>query len=537
MIHRRFDASRHRFAHSPIRSFWAGALLLTACASSVQAAIVLRPIGQYDTGRFDESAAEITAFDSGHARLFLINGDRPLVDALDLSKPWAPRLAFSLDIAAFGAAANSVAVHGDLVAVAVEAEDTQAPGRAVFYSTAGELLASVEVGSLPDMITFTPDGKKVLVANEGEPKDYCSPGLAADPEGSISVIDLSAGAAGLTQAAVTTAGFAAFNGGVPAGVRIFGPGATVAQDLEPEYITVSPDSRTAWISLQENNALAVLDLTTDTITALLPLGTKDHSLAENALDPSDRDGASRIQTWPVHGMYQPDGIATVSAGGETFVLTANEGDSRDYDCYSEETRVEDLALDPAVFPDAAALQKKDALGRLKTTTANGDDNHDGLFETIFSYGARSFSVWSADGQLVWDSGHDLELITAGLLPMDFNSDGPDNFDGRSDDKGPEPEGIVTGIFRDRRYAFIGLERVGGVMIYDVTDPRRPAFVQYATNRGAAGAPATGTTPDQGPEGLVFIPKADSPISRALLVVANEVSGTVTIYSVLPRTEE
>lgn len=510
---------------------------LTACVfTAPTAAIELRPIGQYDTGRFDESAAEIVAHDAATQRLFLINGERPILDVLDIAQPWNPVLAFTIDLSGLGAGANSVAVQNGVVAVAVEPDNSQAAGRVAFFDTDGELLSSVTVGALPDMVTFTPDGTKVLVANEGEPADYCEAGLEADPEGSVSVIDLSGGVTSLTDAVVTTAGFQAFNTGAPDGVRIFGPGASVAQDLEPEYIAVSADSSTAWISLQENNALAVLDIATATITDLLPLGTKDHSLPENAFDASNRDGLRRIVPWPTQGMYQPDAIAGLTSGGTTYILTANEGDARDYDCFSEEIRGDDLELDPAVFPDATTLLEDENLGRLRTTSASGDADGDGLHETFFSYGARSFSVWSADGELVWDSGRDFELITAARVPEHFNSNGPgEDVDDRSDDKGPEPEGITLGFFRGRTYAFIGLERTGGIMVYDLTEPQRPSFVQYVTNLKPDGTPVAGDVVDQAPEGLLFIPKAQSPIARALLVVAHEVSGTITLFSVLPST--
>ena len=168
-----------------------------------------------------------------------------------------------------------------------------------------------------------------------------------------------------------------------------------------------PDSSRAWVTLQENNAIAVLDIASATITDIFPLGHKDYALGDG-LDPSDKDGGIHIANWPVSGMYQPDAIATFQAGGETFIISVNEGDARDYECFSEEVRVDDLTLDPTVFDDPTFLQAEENLGRLKTTTATGDADGDGQHETIFNYGARSFSIWSADGQLVFDSGSDFE---------------------------------------------------------------------------------------------------------------------------------
>jgi hypothetical protein len=509
-------------------------VLLLAFTSLAFRPITVTPVGQLDTG----AAAEIVAYDAAGRRLFVINGASGSLDMVDIAEPKAPKKTGSIDLTPYGSGANSVAVRDGLVAVAMQADPAQAPGSVVFFDNAGRLLGRVRAGALPDMLTFTPDGSKLLVANEGEPLDYCKPGLEFDPEGSISIIDLSGGVANLTQAQVATAGFTAFNSGVPAGVRVFGPAATVAQDLEPEYIAVSDDSATAWVTLQENNALAVVDLASATVTALLPLGTKDHSLPENALDASDRDGASRIVPWPVHGMFQPDAIAAYTWRGETFLVTANEGDARDYECFSEEKRVKDLKLAATAFPGAAALQADEQLGRLKTTSVNGDLDGDGRWEEIYSYGARSFSIWTGGGQRVWDSGHDLELVTAAQVPALFNSNGPgsDSLDERSDDKGPEPEGVVLGSLGGRTYAFIGLERTGGIAVYDVTDPHSPFFIQYATNLTPDGKPAAGTKLDAAPEGLIFIPREDSPTGRALLVAAHEVSGTVTIFSIEPNGE-
>jgi 2',3'-cyclic-nucleotide 2'-phosphodiesterase/3'-nucleotidase/5'-nucleotidase len=499
--------------------------------------IQLRVIGSYETGIFGQSAAEIPAYDPRTQRLFVVNAQSATVEVIDLSNPRRPVKLFDIDVSAFGngGAANSVAVQNGIVAIAVENSDKQANGQIVFYAANGDgttALSSVEVGALPDMLTFTPDGTKVLVANEGEPNDD----YTLDPEGSVSIIDISGGVANLTQANVTTATFNAFDDQraalIAAGVRIFGPNASVSQDLEPEYIAVSADSTTAWIALQENNALAVLDLTTGTITDILPLGFKDHSLPGNGIDASDRDNSINIQTWPVFGMYQPDAIATYTVGGQTFIVTANEGDARDYGGFSEEARINSLTLDPTAFPNAADLQQNAQLGRLTVTTTLGQ-NENGEFEALYAFGTRSFSIWDAQGNLVFDSGDDFEQITATLFPSDFNANNSENgsFDTRSDNKGPEPEGVVLGEINGRTYAFIGLERIGGVMVYDITNPNAVRFVEYINPRDFAGDAAAGTAGPLGPEGLIFISAQDSPIGRPLLVVANEVSGSTTIFSI------
>jgi 2',3'-cyclic-nucleotide 2'-phosphodiesterase/3'-nucleotidase/5'-nucleotidase len=508
-----------------------------------KSSLSLKVLSQYQTGVFDDGAAEIVAHDSKNQRIFVINASAATVDVLDINDPLNPARIGEIDVSDLGAGVNSVAIYKDLVAVAIEAEIPQEPGKVGFYNTTDlSFINAVEVGALPDMVTFTPNGRDVLVANEGEPDDD----YIIDPEGSVSIIDMRHGAANATVREVDFRKYDGMEDMLRAkGVRIFGPGASASQDFEPEYITVSGNSRFAWVAMQENNTLAVINIRKGMVVDLLPLGTKDHSQPGNELDASNRDDAINITSWPVQGFYMPDAISSYSYRGKSYIVTANEGDSRDYDGFSEEARVEDLVLDAAEFPNAAELQLEQNLGRLKTTVVNGDSNGDGAYETIYSYGARSFSIWTAGGELVYDSGSDFEDITAAELPDDFNStnDENDSFDNRSDDKGPEPEGIALGKIGNRTIAFIGLERVGGIMAYDITNPHEVRFLDYINNRDFgvdAQLPDKTTNPlvgDLGPEGLVFIRASRSPNGKNLLVVGNEVSGTTTIYEVdveIPR---
>ena len=509
--------------------------------------IELAVAGTFETGVFDEGAAEIVAYDAGTERLFVINSDAVTVDILDVSDPTNPNRINQIDATEFGAGANSVAVQDGIVAVAIEASEIDGNGQVVFFDTDGTVLNSVEVGILPDMVTFSPDGMKVLTANEAEPsEDY-----TIDPEGSISIIDISNG---VENATVNNAGFTSFNDQQEAledsGVRIFGPGATVAQDLEPEYIAVSPDSSTAYVSLQENNAFAVVDLNAGEVTEILPLGFKNHSEVGNKIDPS-ANGEINIQNVPTFGIYQPDAIATFETNGETYIITANEGDTRDYDGFSEEGTISDLqqqglldlnddgeadAADDLPFAD---LNTSDQLGNLLLTNATGDVDDDGLIEQLYSVGGRSFAIFNESGELIFESGEDFERIVAEQLPEGFNTtnDENDSFDDRSSDKGPEPEAVVVGEVDGTPYAFIGLERVGGVMVYNVSEPTDPQFVQYINNRNfdvpaqledGSVNPAAG---DLGPEGFDFISAEDSPTGQALLAVGNEVSGTTTLYTI------
>jgi hypothetical protein len=316
------------------------------------------------------------------------------------------------------------------------------------------------------------------------------------------------------------------------GVRIYGVGATVAQDLEPEYITVSQDSRRAWVTLQENNAVAVIDLAARRITDILPLGLKDHSLPANSFDASDQGGVVNITTWPVRGMYQPDAIASYQVGGTTYLVTANEGDARDYTGLAEEVRVSagSYVLDPTVFPNAATLKINTNLGRLTVTNRTGDLDGDGDFDEIHVLGGRSFSIWNANtGALVYDSGNQMELITANhpiWSPLFNASNDNNNPKNRSDNKGPEPEGVTIFQSLDKVYAFIALERIGGVMVYDVTNPTNPIYVNYINSRTTA---ALGG--DRGAEGIIFVPAEESPNGNDMVITANETSATIAVYGV------
>jgi hypothetical protein len=510
----------------------------TAAETLGRVNIELSVVGTHATGVFNNLGAEIAAFDPRTGFLFSVSAGTGEVHVLDLRDPRAPTELSSIVTAG---QPNSVAVHDGVVAVAVQAAVKTDPGLVQFFRASNfALINEVTVGALPDMITFTPDGRHVLVANEGEPSDD----YTVDPEGSVSIISLHGGVERVTQASVTTAGFDAT---IPqtnaASLRVFGPSATLARDLEPEYIAVSPDSRTAWVSLQENNAIAVLDIRRRRFTRIAGLGFKDHMLADNAFDPSDRDGeggagAIRMGNWPVRGMYQPDGLHAFQVRGSTYLLSANEGDTREYAGFSELTRVKDLVSAGRLDPLSAAFAHTTdaALGRLRVTTATGDTDGDGDIDVLHAFGARSFSIWSPDVEMVFDSADDLERRTAVLEPANFNAtnDANQSFDSRSDDKGPEPEYVTTGKLWGRTWAFVGLERIGGVMVYDVTYPRSPEFAAYLNHRDFSpviDATTFASAKDLGPEGLLFIGPADSPDGTPLLVLSNEVSGTTTILRV------
>lgn len=477
------------------------------------------------------NGAEISAFDPTTNRVFTVAGPfmeyYSLSNAGVLSGPTNMPFGFAAP-AGTNVLPNCVAVRNGIVAVSYAvvniSTSAQQQGIIAFYqASTATYIHHVTVGYLPDMIVFSPDGMKVLTADEGEPNSY-GQGNSFDPEGSVSIIDISGG---VLSASVTIAGFTSFIGQETtlraAGVRIYGPGANAAMDFEPEYIAFSPDGTLAYITLQENNAVAKLNMTTLIITEILPLGLKNHSLAGNGLDASDQDGGTiNIQNWPIYGMYQPDAIAGFTAGGNTYYITANEGDSRAWTGFSEEIRVGNAGyvLDPTVFPNATTLKLNSNLGRLQLTNATGDTDGDSDFDQIHALGARSFSIWNSTfTSQVFDSGDQLEQLSASENPNSFNSDGTSaSFDARSDNKGPEPEAVTTGNVNGVLYAFIGTERTGDIYVYDISNPVLPVFKQYIDH------PA-----DLGVEGLIFIPASQSPTGKALLISSAEVSKTVTVY--------
>ncbi|MFZ4104236.1 MAG: choice-of-anchor I family protein [Sediminibacterium sp.] len=449
-------------------------------------------------------AAEITAFDSETDRLFAVNnGTENKIDVLDMSNPALVTVIKSISMLPYGGYVNSVAVSNGKLAAAIESTNKQAAGKIVVFNTSTYAeIKSINVGALPDMVTFSPDGKYIISANEGEPSnDYLN-----DPEGSVSIIKVA-------DYSVTTLNFASFESQLASlaskGFRIFGPGKNFVKDIEPEYVTVSDDSRTAYVTLQENNAIAEIDLMTATIKKITPLGFKDYSLAANAIDVSDRD--SKIEFAPVaklYGMYMPDAIAYFNYNGTPYLFTANEGDSREYTAFTEMKRVKDVSLDATNFPTATTLKTDAVLGRLNITTTLGDTDGDGDFDALYSLGSRSFSVWNATtGSQVFDSKNELDIKAKDLAIYD---------DGRSDDKSVEPESVTIGRVGSKSIAIIGLERADAFAIYDITIPTAPVFIKMYKTGDA-------------PEGLLFIPASKSPINQSLIVTSNENDGTIKIY--------
>ncbi|SET29613.1 choice-of-anchor I family protein [Thalassotalea agarivorans] len=561
-------------------------------------------VGRFKTGDEEvlgKSAAEIVQFHQASQSAFAVNGDQNAIEVISLANLpnesiANPTSASTLSSQQFTFAAevdvvvgnsnekmtlggaNSIAIHGNVLAIAVAASTKQDKGAVLFYELddagQGSFMHAVAVGPLPDMVTFAPNGNYVLVANEGEPNsDYSN-----DPEGSISVIDIADGVIAKEASTINLTSDIVFSSDllaatdydtddkrkgllINAGLKLAGPaGTTLAQSLEPEYIAVAHDSKTAYVSFQENNAIGRIDIDNGTIE-IKPLGYKHWG--DFDIDYTNKDEIPSFRRLNnVYGMYQPDTIATYQWQGSSFIVSANEGDARDYDGYSEEVRVKDI-IDPDELnlTLSDALQRlydetggSDGLGRLKVTTAMGDADNNGVYEALYAYGARSFSIWDQHGNLVFDSGDDFEKIAAAVLGNNFNSTHTENKgDNRSDDKGGEPEALAIGTIGDKTYSFIGLERSSEFFVYDVTSPFDARFVQYFNNRDytvsyeldddlsnpcdvtegmdCANADLAG---DLGPESIYFVEQQNSPNGEALLIVGNEVSGTVTVYQVTQK---
>lgn len=491
-------------------------------------------------------SAEIGAWDSMTRNIFVSGGLG--FEVLSLSGS----VLHSLNTTAYGEI-NSIAIRDGVAAVAfANSFNKGLAGSVQFFSTASlasgsglgaSLLGSATVGSVPDMVTWTGSGasKSLLVANEGERQ----PGGAINAAGSVSLINFASTTPNsFAVSSVDTIGFGAWNGQEAAlraaGVRIpMGQLASVA--LEPEYIAVAPNGLQAMVTLQENNAVAIIDLGSKQVTAIKSLGMKDYSLADNgfggsnAIDPSDRDNTVNLRNVPVKGLYMPDAIAAYSSGGQTFYVTANEGDAFTDDADVGRFGSSAFTLDPMVFdgvnrPTQAQLKANGVLGRLNVvrTGATGDGASTNMTE-IISLGGRSFSIRDANGDLVWDSGNDLEqrAIAAGLYA-----------DGRSDDKGVEPEGVTVFSVAGRSVAAIGLERTtrSAVALYDITNPVAPTFAGWAeTGLGSPDLRAEGVLSFED-NGILYLLVTNEGVAGDLAAGDFETLGRTALYQITPVPE-
>lgn len=506
--------------------------------------LIAKEIAAFE-GEGGEGASEVVVEEDG--LLYVTNGKLGRIDIFEIPAGGAAQQSQigSIDLTVlpgFGGL-QSVAIANGVVAAAISRDpleqevfgETTAlsqPGFvALFDATTKQLLSTVDVGNLPDQLTFTKDGKTLLVAGEGE-KNADSDN-DDNPLGTIGLVDVTDPA----NPEAEILDFSQFNGleeaARDAGIRIQ-QGVSFAEDVEPEYIAVSPDGLYAFASLQENNAIAKIDLTKGEIVKVFSLGTVDFS-SESALDPLD-DGVIDIKNFDnLVGFRMPDAIAAFEAKGQTYIATANEGDSRDDDEARVADLVEDGKLDAALEADLLAKGLIDndddsdvGLERLEVSSIDGDTDGDGDIDVLHSFSSRSFSIFDAHGNLVFDSGDDFERILAEVAPSRFNDDDGDIGENRSDAKGPEPEAITTGEVDGRLYAFIGLERDSGIMIYDITKPAEAFFVNYIPGRFVDFTDADDVAAHS-PEVITFIPASESQSGKPQIAVAYEVSGSTLVY--------
>ncbi|GGY49657.1 alkaline phosphatase [Bacterioplanes sanyensis] len=570
-------------------------------AGNLDGDLKLQVVGSYVSDNdFDSAAAEIVSYDACSDRLYVVNANEKTVDVLTLpANEGAPQKSGQIDLSSAAAdagiaigAANSVSARQGLVAVAIEAANKQQPGLLALYrSDTLDLIATYSAGALPDMVTLSDDARYLLSANEGEPSsDY-----QHDPEGSVTIVDLQQGFSA-PNATVHQVDFRAFNHGasrhdeLDGDVRLTGPeGTSVAQDLEPEYLTLAANGK-AYVTLQENNAVAIIDVASATVDAIRGLGLKSwSSTSGNQLDPSNKDsGPGQFASYDLlAGLYMPDTITSLRIDGEDYLLTANEGDGREYvyqatqaqcdqaghqwdgdafqpggadenedkyqseqdDCiaFTDEARGDDIAERVAAdHPLKAALADKSLLGRLKFVT---DQPQIAADEPLMTFGARSFSIWNSAGELVFDSGDAFAKTVYAAAPDHFNATNDNNLqtetaDNRSDDKGTEPEAIEVAQIGDRSLAFIGLERQGGILMYDISNPATPQLLEYVNHRNFSEPVCTEVDDegdcnndrynpnagDLGPESIEYFNRA----GQHWLAVGNEVSGTTTLYRLVSQ---
>lgn len=419
---------------------------------------------------------------------------------------------------------TSVAISpdGTTLAAAVQAAGYADNGRVVLFACGADgtltFQQAIETGVQPDMVTFTPDGSKILTANEGEPREGYT---ATDPQGSVTVIEvktLQAQTIGFETYDTAEARQALTNAGV-----LLKKETNPSVDFEPEYIAATDTM--AYVTLQEANAIAVLDLGSLAFTGVYSAGFEDYS--KTPVDIDKKDGAYAPKTYEgLLGIRMPDAISLYEADGKTYLLTANEGDAREWGDYLNEAEV-NFGKEGAQSPAGNLTQDSGLSGKVvffKTEDFDGLQNG-----KDYLFGGRSFTLYqvNADGLTeVFTSADDFESRTAEYLGDYFNCSNDNlDLDDRSGKKGPEPETVTVGEVDGKTYAFITLERIGGVMVYDITDPQDMSYVNYINSRDFSKELGA----DDSPEGLKFIPASQSPTEEALLLAACEVGGTVAVY--------
>ena len=492
----------------------------------------VRELSSYSVGRANANGgvAEIVTYNKDDKVFYVVSGVTQSIDLVKINSDGSTERKKRIEIGEILEDKNinagdmtsvSYSDEKKLLAVAVQDEDYKNNGHIVILDKDGDFVEAYESGVQPDMVTFTKDGKYIISADEGEPREGYVNGI--DPKGSVTIIDVENKSTNKVEFNINRV--EALNNGV-----LLKKGSNPAEDLEPEYIAISDDNKTAFISLQENNAIASIDIESGNINYVKGLGFIDHSVEGNEIDAVRGKGKNAkidIKNDNFLGTPMPDGIAFLSKDGKDYILTANEGDAREWG--KKKNKYENTKS-----------KKFDEKADKKTEYLDNDKT-DGLDENkIYLLGGRSFSIYDASNLTkVYNSGSDFEKITARIFPDFFNTSndedkGPDKLDARSNKKGPEPENVEVLSIKDKTYAIIGLERISGIMIYDITDPSNPVYKDYFNNRifiksvndkEEIGLEKRGNI---GPEGLCAIEAKDSPTGKPIVLVANEVSGTVQV---------
>ena len=505
-----------------------------------------------------EGSAEIATFHAGSKRIFATNGVKNSIDVFDISDVANPTKVASVSLAPYGNDVTSVAAGKDVVVAVVNVSDkfsatgvpTTTNGKIVVFDTDGKVLSAPDVlGVLPDSVTFAPDGTTALVAIEGQPvcakddpatteKESADYSKASDPVGGVSVVDL-------TDPTAPVVKFAGFDKFTVAQMRAKGIAVSavvndVSKDFEPEFVT-AVDNKTAYVTIQEANAIGKLNIKTATFESVSR--AFEGNLSKVARDTSDKDSGAGPRTYKnVVAASQPDAIAGFKFGYGNYYLTANEGDAREYTCLNDDLRAASLKVDPRRFPDWKAMSATTALGRAKVNPNIGDRDGDGDIDTIHLRGANSTTMYH-NGAFVWDSADLLDQIQTSAFGV-ANINGSHslsadkstmNYVGqdRSDDKGAEPEGVAVGMVGERRIAILGLERMTALVVFDITDPRAPVFQEWLQMLPTKATPAKDVK-HWSPEGIVFVPADKSPSGKALIITSYELSGSLSIHEIEPR---
>ncbi|MDU1663551.1 MAG: choice-of-anchor I family protein [Peptoniphilus harei] len=493
----------------------------------------VRELSSYSVGRANANGgvAEIVTYNKDDKVFYVVSGVTQSIDLVKINSDGSTERKKRIEIGEILEDKNinagdmtsvSYSDEKKLLAVAVQDEDYKNNGHIVILDKDGNYKEAYECGVQPDMVTFTKDERYVLSADEGEPREGYDKG-AIDPYGSVTIVDLENKSTNKVEFNIDRD--EALKNGL-----LLKKDSNPVEDLEPEYIAISDDNKTAFISLQENNAIASIDIGSGNINYVKGLGFIDHSLPGNEIDAVRGKGDNAkidIKRDNFFGTPMPDGIAFLSKDGKDYILTANEGDAREWG--KKKNKYENTKS-----------KKFDEKANKKTEYLDNDKT-DGLDENkIYLLGGRSFSIYDAsDLTRVYNSGSDFEKITSRIFPDFFNTSndedkGPDKLDARSNKKGPEAENIAVLNIKDKTYAIIGLERISGIMIYDITDPSNPVYKDYFNNRifiksvndkEEIGLEKRGNI---GPEGLCAIEAKDSPTGKPIVLVANEVSGTVQV---------